>query len=1268
MLMTKRLLPFCLLFVTVLAAPLSAQRRPITESDLFKFVWVADPQMSPDGSQVAFVRVAIDEKKDAYESSIWIAKADGSEPPRAITSGIRDTTPRWSPDGRRVAFVRSAEKEGRVQPPQIYVMAMTGGEPWPLTDLPRGAGSPEWAPDGRTIAFSSGTKPEEVAGAAKPAGDKPRETDVRVITEAVYRANGVGGTGFVDRDRPSHIWTVALPSTIGDKATAKPLTTGEFAESNFKWSPDGSKVFFVSDRRREAYYYPRDSDLYSVSKDGGEPARVVSIDGSIGAYAFASDGKRVAFVGSIAGNPERSYSQPDLWVAEIGGTPRNLTADYDFDINGGLGGDQRAPRGQLSSTPVWSRDGRSISLVVGEQGNANIKRVDLASGRVEPITKGNNDVMAYSSDAGAQKLAYVLSSATVVGDLHVVDAATSATRKLTTFNDALFGQVTMNEPEEIWYPSFDGRKIQGWILKPPSFDPARKYPLILQIHGGPHSAYGNTFTHEFQWMAAKGYVVLYTNPRGSSNYGQDFGNVIQYNYPGDDYKDLMAGVDEVLKKGYIDETRLGVTGGSGGGLLTNWTVTQTTRFKAAVSQRDIADWSNFWYTADFTLFVPTWFRKAPFEDPADFAKRSPITYAAKIQTPLMFILGDEDYRTPPGAGGEDLFRALKYLKRPTVMVRFPGENHELSRSGRPWHRIERLQHIVGWFDKYLMGKETRTYDAPASSGPSASGSGPAQAAAPQGGRGQRGPAQDPAEAARTSILRGEYGRYRANNDLLSYHLDIRVDPEKKFLGGKNTIRFKMLSDDTRIQMDLYSNLIVEKILLGTTPLKYQRELNAVFIDFPETLKKGREYAIDFYYSGTPRETGRFGGIAFRKDPAGRDWINTACEGEGSSIWWPSKDQWRDEPETMKISVAVPNALMDVSNGRFLGKTDLGDGFTRWDWQVHYPINSYNVSVNIGAYVQFSDKLGDLTLDFFVLPENLEKAKKQFAQAKPMIEVFEKYIGEYAFKKDGFKLIEVPYSGMEHQSAVTYGNRFANGYLERDWTGVGISPRFDFIIIHESGHEWFGNAISAADVSDMWIHEGWTTYMEIVYVEGMWGKEDALKYTNGYKSKVGNKQPIITQRGVHRSPSQDQYFKGALFLNTLRSVVDDDKKWWKLLQDYYKEFKYKNIMTEDVVQFFNQHTGKNLTPIFDQYLRRADLPTLELSFDATAKTVSYRWKADEKEFAMPIRVGEASKWQIIQPTTEWKTMPTALTQEQFAVATDLYYVNVAKQSAAGSSTK
>jgi aminopeptidase N len=359
-------------------------------------------------------------------------------------------------------------------------------------------------------------------------------------------------------------------------------------------------------------------------------------------------------------------------------------------------------------------------------------------------------------------------------------------------------------------------------------------------------------------------------------------------------------------------------------------------------------------------------------------------------------------------------------------------------------------------------------------------------------------------------------------------------------------------------------------------------------------------------------------------------------------------------------VAVPNDLVDVSNGRFGGKTDLGDGYTRWDWHIQYPINNYNVSLNIGNYTHFSDRLGDLPLDFYVLPGSLDKAKVQFAQARPMVEAFQRFFGEYPFKKDGYKLIEVPYSGMEHQSAVTYGNRFANGYLEKDWTGVGISTKFDFIIIHESGHEWFGNAISAADVSDMWIHEGWTTYLEDLYVEHMFGREDALKYINGYRSKVRNREPIITQRGIHRSPSQDMYFKGALFLHTLRSVVDDDERWWKLLRELFQQFKYQNIMTEDLVQFFNARLGRNLTPIFDQYLRRAALPTLELAFNEKDGTLAYRWDAAERSFAMPIKVGKRGQWQTIVPTTDWAIMRSPVTKDEFEVATDLFYVNVVRQ--------
>jgi dipeptidyl aminopeptidase/acylaminoacyl peptidase len=727
------------LFVTAVATAL-AQKRNITEKDLWDFVWIGDPQVSPDGSRIAFVRVTVNEKKEGYNTSIWSVPIAGGEAPRQLTKGDHDTTPRWSPDGKFLLFLRSAEKDNKPEPPQLAILPMAGGDSFVFTDLPRGVGSPVWAPDGKNIAFTSDTNTEDLAkqekkkseqakksGAATatpgprstPAGTaatSEHESDVRVITRAVYRQDN---EGYIDPKHPTHIWIVTAPRSAEEKVKPRQLTTGRFDEENAIWSKDGSQIYFTSSRIDEPYYELPRTDLYSVPAAGGNPLKITTIDLNTqfgpagGALSLSPDGKQIAFI-AATNQPINSYTEPDLWVLDLSpnAKPRNLTADFDFDIDGFVIGDSSPPRAGGLNKPIWTSDGKGLIAVYSKEGKRNLGLFDSTSGSVTDLTSGNHGVMIFRATPDGSKLVYVLSTPTRINDLFVLDRATpgAAPKQLTNVNDALFSKLNLTEPEEIWYNSFDGKRIQAWLQKPPGFDAHKKYPLILNIHGGPHVAYGYIFVHEFQWMAAKGYVVLYPNPRGSTSYGQEFGNVIQYRYPGNDYKDLMAGVDEVIKRGYIDNKKLGVTGGSGGGLLTNWVVGQTGRFAAAVSQRDIASWENWWYTGDFTLFQPNWFRAPPFEDPDEYRVRSPISYITNVKTPMMFILGEADYRTPPGAGGEQMFRALKFRKIPTVMVRFPNASHELSRSGQPWHRVERLQHIVGWFDHWLMGVPKPEYE------------------------------------------------------------------------------------------------------------------------------------------------------------------------------------------------------------------------------------------------------------------------------------------------------------------------------------------------------------------------------------------------------------------------------------------------------------------------------------------------------------------------------------------------------------------------------
>ncbi len=519
---------------------------------------------------------------------------------------------------------------------------------------------------------------------------------------------------------------------------------------------------------------------------------------------------------------------------------------------------------------------------------------------------------------------------------------------------------------------------------------------------------------------------------------------------------------------------------------------------------------------------------------------------------------------------------------------------------------------------------------------------------------------------RKDSLQGGLREERTCYDVLRYDLDIRIDPEKKWIFGSNTITFKVDDDTNKIQVDLFENMILDGITLDNIPkIEFTREFNAIFIHFPKILKKGEIHKLRISYYGNPiiaKNAPWDGGFVFTNDKKGKPWIGVAVQGTGASLWYPCKDSQTDEPDNgASIKVAVPNGLMNVSNGRFIGSTDLKDSYTRWDWEVKNPINNYDITVNIADYVHIHDNHEGLDLDYYVLRDNEEKARKHFDNdVKPMMNCFQSKFGKYPFHEDGYKLVETPYLGMEHQSAVAYGNKYKKGYLGSDLSGTGAGMFFDYITIHETGHEWFGNSITSKDIADMWIHEGFTTYTETVFIECIKGYDEAIKYVNGQSRSVRNDRPIIAQFGVNKEGSGDMYYKGALMLNTIRHIINDDAKWWKLLYNYSETYKKQIIDTKTVIDFFNKESGIDLTSIFQQYLTTTKIPKLVLS--KSGSKLSYNWENVNTDFKMPIDIVINEKTIRLHPTTSKQQIKIdkKIELENIEVKIKQFYIKVEKK--------
>lgn len=654
--------------------------RPITAEDLYRFKMVSDPAYSPDGKQVAYVVTTIEEEINGYRSSIYLADTESHETRQLTRSTGRDSKPRWSPDCKQIAFLSNRADEKN----QVWLIRANGGEAWKLSAFEDSVSEFCWSPDGSAVAVVTRSTDEESEDE-----DDEQKSDVKHITTMRYKSDD---EGFVD-PRPRNIWIVPT-----DGSDARQLTRSDAHDISPIWSPGGNEIAFVSNRT-EGREWNRAREVWVVNVESGAERSLFSGDNAaFGAPSWSPDGSRLAVVGhweaEAGGSPD-----DNIWViAAAGGDPNCITESFDRSTSDSAMSDIY----QASATnPIWSPDGSTIYFTSSNRGATQLCRVPSDGGSVEQLTGLKRRVSGVSLSPNGSTFAAVIASATESGDLYLLNSDGSNEQRITHVNEEFLDELALSEPEEFTVKSADGTEVQAWVMKPIGFKEGVKYPMILEIHGGPHAMYSDAVMHEFQLLAARGYVVVYCNPRGSAGYGEEFTRASHLTWGEADLPDLMAAVDHVIEQGYVDESRMGVTGGSYGGYMTLWVIGHSDRFKAAVTQRCVSNLYSFYGTSDVGWTLMGYeFGGYPWEERERFMKYSPITYVEDMKTPLLIIHSEMDFRCPIEQG-EQVFISLKRLGREVEFVRFPNENHNLSRTGKPKHRIERLERLIGWFDSHL---------------------------------------------------------------------------------------------------------------------------------------------------------------------------------------------------------------------------------------------------------------------------------------------------------------------------------------------------------------------------------------------------------------------------------------------------------------------------------------------------------------------------------------------------------------------------------------